>query len=954
MKQNYITRIALLLTAAAFFSTPLRAQTPPRLYIANDDHTDYYWSGTETEYRQWFIDMLDYYVAQAERTRNDPPDVQGRFNADGNYWLWTYEKHKQRADFERLIETVRSGHVTIPLQTLVMLYGGMPMEAVLRSMYYAGRIERRYGLTFDLACAMENQTLPYGLASLWAGSGARYSWRGVCACATKMNMNVERPREIYYATGPDGRSVLMKWNSLFNNQSVGGYAEARNPRDAVDVMTTSGAYLARWPWSARALFGKGWDDHETLTDEFITTARALSDSTRRVIVSNESDFFKDFEATAPREAPIPSFAGSFGNEWDLYVSSMAEVNASVKRAVEELRCAEALATVVSLRDPGFMAPYAAAGDSAFVNLGLFYEHNWTMDGSASGERPAFQRRTVRQIQQYVSVLKRDALQRLAGSIPSAPGATRFVVFNPLGWKRTDIVDFNVFPAESMRVFDLAEEREVRSQIVQRNGRSFLRILAEEVPSVGYRVYEFRPGQTQYTDSAARMPDYDSIETVHYRVYATLGEIRSLVDKSHGGKEWTRRIGWSGFLNRQEGSGGLGDGGIDLQCGPVSAINYSDMGTNFGGAAHTVRISMHRGIDRIDIENETESYPSDLITRRFVFDMPRFTVRHEEVGAIATAKRIRDGGNYSNELARTDWLTMNHFVDISDDTSGVTISNADSPFFRVGNSTVDSLDTSTPIIDAVVAARFDNLGARNQDGEATFTNRYALRTHGAYNQAEAMRFALEHQNPLVAAQVTGAPGLAPVFSWSLLGVADSNCLLWALKPSEEGIASGGVIARVWNLADAPSNLALTTTDRRIESAAEVTHIETDIAPAASDGHSLTDRLEKQMIKTYRLRVSTTPSGIIPAGQPASILLEPNHPNPFTDATTIRLTRSGGGRDAAFSLDIRDLLGRRVMDLTEQAGSGGAITIPRSAFPAAGVYVCRLVTDAGIQTRLLVAR
>ena len=98
-------------------------------------------------------------------------------------------------------------------------------------------------------------------------------------------------------------------------------------------------------------FGKGWDDLKTLDDEFVQAAR--QNTTRRaVIVSNEVDFFEDFEPTYG--ATIPSIAGSFGNEWDLYCASLAEVSARVKRAVEKLRAAEALATLVSLRQPDFM------------------------------------------------------------------------------------------------------------------------------------------------------------------------------------------------------------------------------------------------------------------------------------------------------------------------------------------------------------------------------------------------------------------------------------------------------------------------------------------------------------------------------------------------------------------------------------------------------------------------
>ena len=957
MSMKQYTSPRLLLIACIILSTDLSAQSPPRLYIANDDHTDYLWTGTESQYQDWFIEMLDYYIAQADGTANDPPDVQGRFNADGNFWLWTYEKHKSRAEFDRLLNHIRTGHITIPLQTLVLLYGGMPTEAVLRSMYYAGRIERTYNLKFDLACAMENQTLPYGLSSLWAGSGAKYSWRGVCGCSTKLDMYRDRPREIYHAEGPDGRSVLMKWNSLYNNESVGGYAEARHPRTAVNIMTQDPGYLAHWPWSARALFGKGWDDQKTLTDEFITTARDMSDASRRVIVSNQTDFFKDFETHAPAEAPVPTYSGGFGNEWDIHIASMAEVSATVKRSMEELRCAEALAAIVSLEDPSFMAAHATAADSAFVNLGMYYEHNWMMDGVASGGRTAFQRRTAGQIQRYVSGVKNHALQQLSAYIPAPAQSQRFVVFNPLGWSRTDIVDLDFSPAEPVRVIDVTTNTEARSQIIQRWDRTtFLRVLADDVPAVGYKVFEVQKGVTQYPDSAIRFPNDMRMESADYGIRYNLGRIISILDKNNGNRELALQTGPNRWLNRMQGAGGLGDGSYTTQTGPVSGIYEGEMGSNFGGAPHRVRISLHKGIERIDIENVMDYYSSNLITRDFAVNIANFTVRHEEVGAIATAKRVRDGGSYSEDLARTDWLTMNHFVDISNDDFGMTISNWDSPFFQLGNSTVDSLDTSTPAIRAVIAARFDNLGALKQDGEPLFTNRYAIRCHGAYNQSEAMRFSLEHQNPLVGALITGTEPSLPATSYSLLNVSDPNCLLWALKPSEEGLTNGGIIARVWNLADAPARLTINTTDRTIVSAFKTTHIETTLGPVSYNDHSLTDLLVKQMMQTYRLQLSPRHTGIEESAAASLFVLEQNYPNPFSTSTSIIIHSSvqqPSNKDR-MTLRVFDPLGRIVLDLTDEARRNNRVLIHRPQLPSSGVYFYRLATHQGIQTRMMLLR
>ena len=67
----------------------------------------------------------------------------------------------------------------------------------------------------------------------------------------------------------------------------------------------------------------------------------------------------------------------------LYSASMSETSARVKRAVEKLRAAEAMAALVSLQRTNFMHGREAARDVAFNDLGLYWEHDWTADGPVS-------------------------------------------------------------------------------------------------------------------------------------------------------------------------------------------------------------------------------------------------------------------------------------------------------------------------------------------------------------------------------------------------------------------------------------------------------------------------------------------------------------------------------------------------------------------------------------------
>jgi alpha-mannosidase len=94
-----------------------------RIYIANDDHTDYIWLADEDSYRDAFLRMLDFYLDQAEVTAANPSDFQSRFIADGSFWLWTCQKNKSTQEFLRLIDRIRDGHITIPILPLVLCYG---------------------------------------------------------------------------------------------------------------------------------------------------------------------------------------------------------------------------------------------------------------------------------------------------------------------------------------------------------------------------------------------------------------------------------------------------------------------------------------------------------------------------------------------------------------------------------------------------------------------------------------------------------------------------------------------------------------------------------------------------------------------------------------------------------------------------------------------------------------
>jgi len=847
--------------------------TGKRIYIAPDDHTDLFWTADLPTYEKAFIDMLDYYLDLADKTQNEPPEFQSRWNCDGSYWVWVYERDKSVSDFNRLIERLRSGHISMPLNALCICPGGAPAEAVLRGMYYPGKLERRYNLVFPIAYSMENQTLPFGLGSLWSGSGATFSWKGICECATKVPDAWDREHDIYWWVGADGSRILMKWNSMLQgNQYPGGYAEARYPADAVNYVNSDENFKARYPYEVIGVFGHGWDDLETHTGRFVEVARNLSDQNFKVIVSNEIDFAQDFERTYGND--ILSLSTSFGNEWDLDCASMAEVSARYKRAVEKLRTAESLATLVSLKQEKFMQGREAARDLAWMNMGLFWEHNWQgapWEGLVE-KSIAWHRKLIGEIEDYVNTLQKDSVSALGGLIQKSADLERFFVFNPLNWVRTDYADHEYSGAGPVHVVSVEDDREVPSQVVMKDGKRWLRILAENVPSIGYKVFEVRPGEGQSFSNEMTVSGGE-IENRFYKMTVVgRGAITSLVDKMRGDRELVEEINGR-FIND------LGPGTGNLQIENEGSVSLTLLASADGPLAHISRITLFHDLDRVEIQNDVVQNFNAVHTWGFGFALQGADIHHEEVGAILRARLTNEGGHYSPRNARYDWLTLNHFVDIDQNNEhGVTLSNADCYFMKVGNSTVGELDTKTPQVSVLVGGNNLNGGGvlGDQGGDEHFLQRFALRPHNGYDPVSAMKFALEHQNPLVTGRINGGDAY-PETSYSLLSLDNPNVLIWSLKPADDGLEAG-IVARVWNLSNEKGGFSLSF-EGGLAAGLSITHIETLSGIADVQDGRLSDSINQQQIKTYAIFPARLPyipdisrlefaTAMPPASQPTS--------------------------------------------------------------------------------------
>jgi Domain of unknown function (DUF4082) len=456
-------------------------------------------------------------------------------------------------------------------------------------------------------------------------------------------------------------------------------------------------------------------------------------------------------------------------------------------------------------------------------MGLYFEHDLPMEYVSPSDtkmvqRVAWQRKLVSEIESYVGTLYRDAKDKL-GTLITGSG-TRFFVFNSLNWIRSEAADYEFTPSGSFHIIDVTSGVQVPSQLVTSGGKTYVRILASDIPALGYRVYEIREGQGVGVTQNISVQG-DTIENETYRVaVAGDGSIYSFYDKVRG-QELAKSFN-SQWLNDLGGTGGS----LTIEnSGPVSA---TILASSTSPIAHTSRITLYRGVPRVDIENVITQGFTNTQKFNFGFNLTAPNVWHEEVGAILRARTTTQGGHYSPKGSRNDWITLNHFMDMQgQDGTGVILSNADAYFMKLGSSTVSTLDLTTPRLDVLAGGIVGFSGLPNQAGDTRFTFRFSLQSYkGNTSKRNSLRFSLEHQNPLVTATVKGI-GLSseyPAQSYSAFNISNPDVFVWSLKPAEDG-SDKGLVIRFWNIDNTPKTFRIGINGGVISDAVRLSHIET---------------------------------------------------------------------------------------------------------------------------------
>jgi alpha-mannosidase len=495
---------------------------------------------------------------------------------------------------------------------------------------------------------------------------------------------------------------------------------------------------------------------------------------------------------------------------------------------------------------------------------------------------------------------RTSLEKLISRIDTRGEGIPVVVFNPLGWARTDVVEANIGISESGAIALALQGPDgvgVPMQLTeaQQHGDGGVRkakvtFVARDVPAFGYGLYrvvrrasatddamEGRVGReyvaTRMGDSVAQR-DVGSIENEFYRATFNMwtGELTSLRDKSAG---WESLSGPANVVAREHDGGDFWElygnlhGGRNIamtkqhmpprpgqaalsseQVGGSGRIRqgpvFSEYSVShpFGSGQFATAVRLYRGIRRVDIRTQLFNNEKFVRYRALFPTTVRGGKNTQEIpfGAIERPVGV--------EFPAQNWL------DYGDGARGVALLNRGLPGNNVGENTLMLSLMRSARIQAYAYHGGYEPGVSSDSGLEVgkqFTFHYALVPHtGDWREAGIARAGHEFNHPLIASTAGVHAGPLPK-RWGLIEVSNADVLATVLKPASDGSA----VLRIYESSGKAAPGVRIKLSGKIISAEESNLIEDAGRKLQAVSDMLQVNLGPYEIKTFKLQLQPLP-------------------------------------------------------------------------------------------------
>ena len=469
-----------------------------------------------------------------------------RWTLDGYWVLDQYLNGRSPEQGNELLRLIKDGKITVPPQFANQHTGVASLENLARSLYDSHSLAKQHNLPLGAAHITDVPAYSWSYASILHDAGVKYfaagsnSWRAPGVLQARWN-----EKSPFYWEGPDGGRVLMWYSRAYLQVATlfGTPPRLAAVRDSLPVFLQAYSgpnYKAR----AAIIFGTQLENTALSKDQaYLRGEWQKQFAWPRLEYSDFAEAMAEIEKQFGSDIPV--YRGDLGPYWEDGFGSDSKHTALHRQNQQRILSAEKLATIPALLNPE-LRPDRRLLAQAWNNMLLFDEHTWTYVGATTQPENeqtetqlALKGARTTEAEREIT----ESLQRSWAQFESflGPKDLSLVVFNPLNWRRSGLVSFDL--QDGLGLFDPSTDKLVPYETVSigkstplpgfGDGYRRVRFVAEDVPGMGYKLFALRTvHNVQTTSPSEKTLDGTTFENSYYRVTVdpASGAVRKIWDK----------------------------------------------------------------------------------------------------------------------------------------------------------------------------------------------------------------------------------------------------------------------------------------------------------------------------------------------------------------------------------------------------------------------------------------
>ena len=505
------------------------------LYSLGQSHIDAAWRWRWRQTRDYKCPRT---FGKAIKHMDEFPDFSYHQSAP-QYYEWTREVDPEL--FEKIKQREKEGRWVIVGGMWIEPDCNMPEgESFVRQRLYGQRyFLEHFGHISEIAWLLDSFGYNWNLPQIVVKSGAKYMW------TSKITWNDTTifPFHLFWWQAPDGTKILTHICPIsagipFNAEEVSKFKSTRYLLKPGVKLTADYSTPPEKIEEAKSkdfipemavFYGVGDGGHGPLTWEI--KAQLAFQELGYGKIATAYQFFHQLDKYGER---IPTWNDELYLEFHRGVMTTHEWIKRANRKAEALmRTVEAVQSWAHLLG----AEYPQKKIEAIWKIVLLNQFHDILPGSSIPEVYKDAREHHRWIQSEAKKLINSGLEFLGSKINTTPpeqGMEPVLVFNPLGWERSDVVRLEISQGECYRVFN-ASGAELSSQCAEgENGKYYLYFKPSSLPALGWKVFYLKKGE--YEGERLVVKDTGSAvvlenDLIRVKIDKSSGWIASVYDKS---------------------------------------------------------------------------------------------------------------------------------------------------------------------------------------------------------------------------------------------------------------------------------------------------------------------------------------------------------------------------------------------------------------------------------------